>query len=232
MPPIKRPSRYIKPEGYRTPHEIIKDTPDITISEANFTKKKGPFQEWKEISNKRYLNETNWDYNKLEDRRFHTHIIGSVKYPTIPSCCDIAVHLRYMKKIPVEHIMLIDPKTNKAIGYTSFAFTSKTEKIIDNIEEYYKTYKQNITDISIKNRFGTNNIGNIFKKRLIFEDVLIQELYPHKYYDNEQKNFAYSIVHPNKYIDILKNKFGIKIRFVPMPGYKFNPKKIMFEKEK
>ncbi len=223
---------YKKPIEYKTPHEIIKSTSDITTLEANFTKKKGPFQEWKEISNKRYPDATIWEYSKLEDRRFHTHIIDTVKYPTIPSCSDIAIHLRYMQKIPIEHIMIIDPKINKAIGYTSFLFTSKTEKIINNLGEYYKKYKQNITDTSIRNRFGTNNVEDIFRKRLIFEDILTQELYPDKEYNSGKKDFVYAIISPNKYIDILRNKFGIQLRFTPMPGYKFNPEKIIFEKER
>ena len=244
MPPIKRPSRYIKPEGYRTPKEIVESTPYINKREAIFTKKKGPFSELEEISRVRKKRTVSLNLSKLQDKTYHSHVNRRLNdKPALPSVGDIAGHIDklFFKNIDVEGIFIIDKKTSKNIGRTFFTFTKKTDKIIN---EEYKKYKHTVRDQDIIDSYCKSNpeainilkddyaFYNMVRKRILFDKLLREKLYPEKKFNLMQLRFKNKIPPVKVYLDILNNYFGIKVRFVPMPGYKFNPDKASFEKIK
>ncbi len=242
MPQIKKPSRYVKPVGYRTPKEIIESTVDIKKKEATFTKKKGPFEELKEISLNRTTEKVFTDFTKIEDRLYHSHILSKDRIEALPSSGDIAGHLDklYFYNLNIEGIFVVDPKSGTNIGRTFFTFTSKTNKIIT---EEYKKYKHTITDDDIRKLYYKSDpemfnqlkqdysYYNVVRKRILFEALLNSKLYTKRKFSFKKIMFLEKIESSKKYIDILNNFFGIKIRFVPMPGYKFNKEKIIFERK-
>lgn len=243
MPVIKKPNIYRKPEGYKTPKQIIESTSDITKTEAFFTKKKGPFSKLEEIGLNRSIEEVFTDFTKLKDRSYHSHILVKDGFEAIPSIGDITSHLDklYSNNINIEGIFVIDPKTGQNIGRTFFTFTSKTDKIIT---EEYKKYKSIIADEDIKQLYYKSdpelfnklkkdyNYYNVVRKRLLFEGLLHRKLYTKRKLNFKKRIFEDRTESPKKYIELLDNFFGIKIRFVPMPGYEFNNKKMIFEKLK
>jgi len=221
MPPIKRPSRYIRPEGYRTPKNIVESTPNIKKKEAIFTKEKGPFNEWYEISRKGTRAEGSawFDPSLVKDKLHHTHsTYRGNKRILLPSRNDLSTFLKqyYKKGINNQGISIIDHKTGKITGRTHFTFTNKTIELID------KIYTKYISTRNSLDRVQTIN----YIKTLLFDELLRSKIGSNY---NLIKIFS---MNRKKFIKILEHDFGIKLRFVPMPGYKFNPQKVMFEKIK
>jgi len=241
---------YKKPIGYRIPKEVVESTIDIRTKEATFTKKKGPFQELKEISIIRKKNHARPDFEKVEDNIFHSHI--NYRYSinnVVPSLKDISALLdaSHHKNIYFSKIFIIDKKTGKNIGRTFYTFTNKTDKLIQ--KEYNKS-KQILSDDYIKKYIVKGNPGlknypnlidelktnkklyNHLVKRILFEKYIADKVYSVRKFNIWKLRYERHIIPTKNFLNFLELELGIKIRFVAMPGYKFNKDKIMFEKEK
>jgi hypothetical protein len=226
---------YKKPINYKTPKEVLESTPKIKKKEAIFTKGNGPFLEYEEISTKRRKHNVIYSENKLKNKLYHTHIqyqkkINSSAFPSIQ---DLTVFFldRSLRDISYEAIFVIDEKTGKNIGRSVYTFTPKTDKVISNLLEKYNdmfskkksdsiiyNIFQNYDDLTIKKLLDPDpNSNQLLKKKILFKEIL------------EDKHKNSSSIHD--FYDFLINDLGIKIRFVPMPGYKFNKETFRFEKK-
>ena len=234
---------YKRPIGYRTPKEIVESTPFIRRTEASFTKKKGPFQELKEISVRRTKDSTLPDFNKIENSASHSHITKSVKSYVPPSIQDItgAVGNSILHNIHTYEIFIIDKKSGKNIGRTFFSLTKKTNKIIK--DEYNKN-KDFVSDKYIQKAYFKNNPKRLedlkndkglyatVKKKLLFQRLLEDRVFSENKFHLPSLGYRRVLVPVSEYVQILQKEFGLQLRFVAMPGYKFNPEKVIFDKIK
>ncbi|HOD89933.1 MAG TPA: hypothetical protein PKK56_02550 [archaeon] len=225
---------YPKPRGYKIPKDVIESTSNINKKEAVFTKKKDPFSKLKQIGINREKNSVDYYSGNVKDRLYHTHVqsIDEYYFMCMPSVTDLISYYKQRKKnnIPIQGIFIIDEKTGKNIGRTFFTFTNNTEKIIDTLYKRYKKFiSKNEDDSLIKEllftsdssaiKILTSNVGsNVFQKKQILFQLFLNK----KMNDNQSERRRY---------DILTKDLGIKIRFVPMPGYKFNKETFRFEKK-
>ncbi|HOD89932.1 MAG TPA: hypothetical protein PKK56_02545 [archaeon] len=230
---------YLKPSGYKIPKEVVEHTPDIKKKEAVFTKKKGPFSKFKQIGFDRKKNWIDYFPSDIKDRLYHTHIQSKdwkVYFICTPSIIDLISYYteRKTNNIPIQGIFVIDEKTGKNIGRTFYMFTDKTDKIIDDL---YKRYKKVVSkkesdpfiknlllncDEDTKKLLESNTDTDVFQKKQILFQLLLEQK------TNQNTNVVLS---KKEYYDILTKDLGIKIRFVSMPGYKFNKEKFIFEKK-
>lgn len=217
---------YKKPVGYRTPHQIIESTFDIHKKEAVYTKKKGAFQELKQISKERTKDNTTYNLFSAEDKIHHTHPNKNIKAAT-PSRADLVSFFNaYNHGVKNNQaISIMDTKTGKEMGRTHFTFTPKTLEVIN--KEYLKyTYNKGSLERSPETDYIKSLLFDIkLKSKLGIKFDLIKVLSGGLLSANHTFN-------NKKYISVLEKEFGIKIRFVSMPGYKFNKEKMIFEKEK
>jgi len=150
----------------------------------------------------------------------------------MPSWEDIVSHFNQKKgrKMYISGIFIIDEKTGKNIGRTFYTFTDKTDKLINNLYERYKKFiSKDAEDSLIKELLL--NCDEYTKKLLesnIVSDVLHKKRILLQLFLKQKLNNKLSI---KEYYNVLTKDLGIKIRFVPMPGYKFNKNKLLFEKE-
>jgi hypothetical protein len=96
--------------------------------------------------------------------------------------------------------------------------------------EHYKQERKTILQDEGSQRVLKEMYINSFLFSKLYDKKIIEKRpFPWFRKKRETKYLAKPIT---KYLDILENELGLKVRFVPMPGYKFNSEKIMFEKEK
>ncbi len=226
---------YLKPSGYKIPKEVVEHTPDIKKKEAVFTKKNAPFSELEKINGIATKDSVEFNSHFLKDRFYHTHIQPKnikASYICMPSWEDIVSYFNQKKgrKMYISGIFIIDEKTGKNIGRTFYTFTDKTDKLIDNLYERYKKFiSKDAEDSLIKELLL--NCDEYTKKLLesnIVSDVLHKKRILLQLFLKQKLNNKLSI---KEYYNVLTKDLGIKIRFVPMPGYKFNKNKLSFEKE-
>ncbi len=236
-----------RPLGYKTPHQIIESTHKINKYEVLFTKEKGSFKELKQNSKPLYRNVVSEYFNKDMNfkKSLHNHIYTK-KILIIPSPSDLVVnyyeHHLYPNTSNLYTISLI--KRKKEVGRTHYMLTEKTYKLVDDIYKKHKNelgiYKDDVISY-IQGLMQDSKIvysPDLYYKELEKNHKDLFVLY-HKmfFFDDVLETYALRSVIPTvkdrkQLINKLVNDLGIKIRFTPMPGYKFNPEKIIFEKSK
>jgi len=237
MPLIKKPSRYIKPVGYRAPKEIIESHNGINKYETIFVKNKGPFEELKTNSKSKSREGVVSNLKETFDYDLHNHIYSKKdknnRLSSVPSTTDIiSAYERCLEKPNSASIISII-SNGKEIGRTHFKITEKTIKLLSEYleknEHYKKEKKESLQDKGSQRVLKGMYINSFLSSKLYEKKIIVTRSFP---WFRKKRVSKYVARSNSEYLNIIENEFGIKIRFVPMPGYTFNKEKILFEKDK
>ncbi len=226
---------YKKPSGYRTPKEIIESHNGINKYETIFVKNKGPFEELKINSKSKSREGVVSNLKETFDYDLHNHIYSKKdknnRLSSVPSTTDIiSAYERCLEKPNSASIISII-SNGKEIGRTHFKITEKTIKLLSEYleknEHYKKEKKESLQDKGSQRVLKGIYINSFMSSKLYDKKTIQKRSFPWIRTKRETRYIAKPVI---EYYKTLENEFGIKIRFVAMPGYKFNPEKIIFEK--
>lgn len=231
---VCRKMAYKKPQGYKTPHEIFKShKKDMKKYEVSFVKDKGPFKEVK-LNSSLKQKEKNKIEKLISDKAhsylIHNHPISSTYKKThyLPSSADIVkAYFKYLENLKSTNVILFTDK-GKEIGRIHFRLSDKTIEVLNNYLNNNKQYLRDkkISEKSAKQMYLTDFINNL----AIYNPEELKKV--SSFFGIKKKYRLLTTIKSNpEQLKIFLDKLNIQFRFVPMPGYKFNKKKIYFEKE-
>lgn len=236
--PVTKPMR-----RWGQPHKFIENTPDIARKEAAFLKYGSEMIEYSKKRNPHDVLPDMEKYLEFEKKypgkpilKIHTHT-NSLKGNQIPSAGDISVlaidYLRnyYLKpeskrsniitqedlRFAKPSIISIADENGKEIGRVHIHLTPKA---INTLKESY--HGENMQSRELMKKKISDNIAQV-----IYEKFLKKFKKIPNYTANQQEII---VSYSTKYY--YENVLGLHMHFNPMPGYKYNSKKLEFEKIK
>jgi len=217
------------PKKYKTLNQAITATPGNTKKEIKIAKVGKKYivinSNGKEHSVTYTEDALRKVFPKKRSKLIHTHVSGIKELPSASDIANMVSHyIKYNKDF--DAISVMDAANGKESGRIGILLTKNTK-------EY------------IKKNFDYDTLDDLNGKLVAFRDHIRQRIHHVRYkeatryllnkgisksspeYEGKLKEIQKKLV-----LRYFINSLKIKIRFVPMPGYKFNKETVSFEKIK